>query len=122
EQDEALGNFAKGWQVDLQGGNVSDPIGWRDESDILRLEGCEKDNTGMNACVTAAVMNPRMLAISGPLMGSEFPLNSGELVIGREPSNAIWLEHSSVSRRHCVVRVGDGRCVIRDLDSLKERS
>ncbi len=62
-------------------------------------------------------MSPRMLAISGPLKGSEFPLNAGELVIGREPSNAIWLEHSSVSRRHCMVRVGDGRCVIRDLDS-----
>src|SRR3982074_2498669 len=62
-------------------------------------------------------MNPRMLAISGPLMGSEFPLNSGELVIGRESSNAIWLEHSSVSRRHCLVRVEQGRCAIRDLDS-----
>ena len=39
-------------------------------------------------------MSPRMLAISGPLKGSEFPLNAGELVIGREPSKAIWLERS----------------------------
>ena len=55
--------------------------------------------------------------ISGPLKGSEFPLNSGEFVIGREPSNAIWLEHSSVSRRHCLIRVAEGRCAILDLDS-----
>src|SRR5713226_8072982 len=62
-------------------------------------------------------MSPRMLAISGPLKGSEFPLHSGEFAIGRESSNAIWLEHPSVSRRHCVVRVGDGRSTILDLDS-----
>src|SRR6266581_4606736 len=65
-------------------------------------------------------MNPRLLTISGPLKGSEFPLNSGEFVIGREPSNAIWLEHSSVSRRHCLIRVAEGRCAILDLDSRDE--
>src|SRR5689334_4563892 len=63
------------------------------------------------------MMNPRLLAISGPLKGSEFPLSSGELGIGREPSNAIRLEHSSVSRRHCQLRVQGGQCVILDLDS-----
>jgi len=62
-------------------------------------------------------MTPRLLTISGPLKGSEFPLSAGEFVIGREPSNAIWLEHSSVSRRHCLIRVADGRCAILDLDS-----
>jgi transcriptional regulator with GAF, ATPase, and Fis domain len=62
-------------------------------------------------------MNPRLLTISGPLKGSEFPLSSGEFVIGREPSNAIWLEHPSVSRRHCLIRIEDGRCAILDLDS-----
>src|SRR4051812_34086503 len=63
------------------------------------------------------LMTPRLLAISGPIKGSEFPLKSGEFAIGRESSNAIWLEHPSVSRRHCVVAVQDQRCTITDLDS-----
>jgi transcriptional regulator with GAF, ATPase, and Fis domain len=62
-------------------------------------------------------MNPRLLVISGPLKGSEFSLNSEELSIGREPSNAIWLEHSSVSRRHCAIRLQKEQCSILDLDS-----
>ena len=62
-------------------------------------------------------MTPKLLAISGPLKGSEFPLHSGEYAIGREPSNAIWLEHSSVSRRHCTVRVAAGRYTILDIES-----
>jgi transcriptional regulator with GAF, ATPase, and Fis domain/pSer/pThr/pTyr-binding forkhead associated (FHA) protein len=62
-------------------------------------------------------MIPKLLAISGPLKGSEFPLHSGEFAIGREPSNAIWLEHSSVSRRHCAVRVQEGRYTISDIES-----
>ena len=62
-------------------------------------------------------MIPKLLAISGPLRGSEFPLQSGEFAIGRESSNAIWLEHSSVSRRHCAVRVEEGRYILSDIDS-----
>ncbi|MFN0164965.1 MAG: sigma 54-interacting transcriptional regulator [Bryobacteraceae bacterium] len=62
-------------------------------------------------------MSLRLLVISGPLKGSEFPLNSGEFTVGRELSNAIRLEHFSVSRRHCAVRVQDGKCTISDLDS-----
>jgi transcriptional regulator with GAF, ATPase, and Fis domain len=62
-------------------------------------------------------MSPRLLAISGPLAGSELPLHSGEFAIGREPSNALWLEHPSVSRRHCVIRLQEERRAILDLDS-----
>src|SRR5947209_16325165 len=62
-------------------------------------------------------MIPKLLAISGPLRGSEFPLQSGEFAIGRESSNAIWLEHSSVSARNCAVRVEEGRYILSDIDS-----
>src|SRR5712675_565369 len=65
----------------------------------------------------ALPMTPRLLAISGPIKGSEFPLSPGEFTLGRESSNAIWLEHPSVSRRHCRVRVTDGSVAILDLDS-----
>ena len=62
-------------------------------------------------------MIPRLLSISGPIKGSEFPLNKEEFTIGRESSNAIWLEHPSVSRRHCMVSVQDDHFTIFDLDS-----
>src|SRR3954467_425116 len=62
-------------------------------------------------------MTPRLLAISGPLPGAEFPLDSGEVTIGREPLSEIRLEHPSVSRRHCTLGVQDGHYTIADLAS-----
>jgi transcriptional regulator with GAF, ATPase, and Fis domain len=62
-------------------------------------------------------MRPRFVAISGPIKGSEFPLEQGVFTIGRESSNTLWLEHSSVSRRHSVVSVQDERFSITDLES-----
>src|SRR5712692_6030364 len=62
-------------------------------------------------------MRPRFVAISGPIKGSEFPLEQGVFTIGREASNTLWLEHASVSRRHSVVSVQDERFSITDLES-----
>ena len=62
-------------------------------------------------------MKPRLLSISGPIRGAEFPLNRGELAIGRDSSNAIWLDHQSVSRRHCRICAEEIRFTIFDLDS-----
>src|SRR6266852_6387514 len=62
-------------------------------------------------------MRPRFVAISGPIKGSEFPLEQGVFTIGRESSNTLWLEHASVSRRHSVVSVQDERFSITDLES-----
>jgi DNA-binding winged helix-turn-helix (wHTH) protein len=47
----------------------------------------------------------------------EFDLQAGENVIGRDPQAAVRLEHSSVSRRHAVVRVEAGRAVLEDCRS-----
>jgi len=49
-------------------------------------------------------MNPRLIAISGSLKGTIFTLAQDEVLIGREPANAICLNERSVSRRHCLIK------------------
>jgi transcriptional regulator with GAF, ATPase, and Fis domain len=62
--------------------------------------------------------NPRLLGISGPLKGSAFPLPGGEVSIGRDSSNQLWVADPALSRRHCIlVPDGGGQFSIRDLKS-----
>jgi Nif-specific regulatory protein len=59
-------------------------------------------------------MNPRLLATSGAFEGKTFALNGGEVSVGREKANDIYLPDRSVSRRHCLIKEQDG--VFRILD------
>jgi len=47
-------------------------------------------------------MNPRIVGIAGPLKGMVLALTDGEISVGREPSNKLWVADSAMSRRHCV--------------------
>lgn len=49
------------------------------------------------------MLRPRLIAISGTLRGTIFALTEGEVSIGRETSNAIFLNEPSISRRHCLI-------------------
>jgi transcriptional regulator with GAF, ATPase, and Fis domain len=62
-------------------------------------------------------LQPRLVAVSGPLKDSTIPLPEGEISIGRDPSNTIAITDPSVSRRHCLLHWQDGRFQIRDLES-----
>jgi len=63
-------------------------------------------------------LQPRLLAISGPLKDSTIPLPEGEATLGRDATNAVPVVDPSVSRKHCLLRrEEDGRYQIRDLDS-----
>jgi Nif-specific regulatory protein len=55
--------------------------------------------------------------LSGPLKDSTIPLPEGEVTIGREASNGVALTDPSVSRKHCTIRVQEGKFLVRDLDS-----
>jgi Nif-specific regulatory protein len=63
-------------------------------------------------------MNPRLIAINGSLKGSTFVLNEDQISIGRESASGVSLSHSSVSRRHCLIKRNGGEFLICDLDSF----
>lgn len=62
-------------------------------------------------------MNPRLIAINGSLKGSTFLLSTDHVSIGRESASVVCLSHSSVSRRHCLIKRSGNEFVICDLDS-----
>ncbi len=62
-------------------------------------------------------MNPRLIAINGSLKGTTFALNEDQISIGRESASDVTLSHSSVSRRHCLIKRNGGEFLICDLDS-----
>jgi len=62
-------------------------------------------------------MRPRLLAVAGPLKGQTFPLDNGQLSIGREHVNDIQIADTAISRRHAVLRQEGERFQILDLES-----
>ena len=59
----------------------------------------------------------RLVALSGPLGGTTFPLDAEGLTLGRDRESGVRLRDLAVSRHHCVIEpAGDGFRV-RDLDS-----
>jgi transcriptional regulator with GAF, ATPase, and Fis domain len=62
-------------------------------------------------------VNPRLLAIAGPSKDLTFALPSGEIHIGRDPSNLLSISDPSLSRRHCALTRDSEGFKIRDLDS-----
>ena len=42
-------------------------------------------------------MNPRLVGVHGPFKGTSFTLTEGEVSIGREASNAIWIADAALS-------------------------
>jgi transcriptional regulator with GAF, ATPase, and Fis domain/pSer/pThr/pTyr-binding forkhead associated (FHA) protein len=52
----------------------------------------------------AMLMQPRLLAVEGPLRGRTFNLGEDDIAIGRVTGSSIVIDHKSVSRRHCVFR------------------
>jgi len=62
-------------------------------------------------------MNPRLVGLAGPPQGRVFPISTGELSIGREPSSDLRVDDRTVSRRHCMVIAKGADFSIRDLGS-----
>ncbi len=68
---------------------------------------------------TTPASSLRLVVVKGPRhVGDRFDLTEGATrVLGRGEGSDIILEGQSVSRRHCAVRIEDGRCCVRDLGS-----
>jgi Nif-specific regulatory protein len=63
-------------------------------------------------------MNPRLVAMTGPVKGTTFALTEEEVSIGRETSNRLCIRDASISRRHCVISKVGAQFKLTDLDSL----
>ncbi len=61
-------------------------------------------------------MQPKLAVLSGPLLKSEFPV-AAVLSIGRNSSNSICLEDTTVSPVHCRISCDNERSLLVDLDS-----
>lgn len=58
-----------------------------------------------------------LVVIYGPNLGRRIPLQEPVIRIGRDPSNHVVVELDNVSRRHCVIHLGEGGVRIADLHS-----
>jgi transcriptional regulator with GAF, ATPase, and Fis domain len=62
-------------------------------------------------------MDPRIIAVSGPLKDQVYRLADGRVSVGREPSNSVPVRDVTVSRRHCIIEMHDGQVEVTDLES-----
>ena len=60
---------------------------------------------------------PRLVAVSGRLQGTVFPLEKPETSIGRDPKNSICINEHWISREHCLLKKEGERFKIIDLGS-----
>src|SRR4051794_38172297 len=59
-------------------------------------------------------MNPRIVALSGPLKGQAFPITETPLTFGRAEDNSVCLDDEMVSRYHFSVMLKDGLAFLLD--------
>ena len=62
-------------------------------------------------------VNPRLVAMRGPIKGSTIALPEGAYSVGRQGVNNLQLEDHGVSRQHCVFARSGDNCELKDLDS-----
>jgi len=58
-----------------------------------------------------------LYGLSGSSRGRQFKLSQGDNEIGRSSSCSISLNDSELSRRHCLIRISEGRSILYDLAS-----
>lgn len=59
----------------------------------------------------------QLVAIEGPCVGARAPLATHPMTVGRDAANHLVLQDSDLSRRHCEVRIEQGRARVRDTGS-----
>jgi two-component system response regulator HydG len=62
-------------------------------------------------------MTAELIVVNGPLAGTRYPLDRGEILVGRAPNSAVVLSEPDVAWRHCQIRQQGSRFSIADLRS-----
>ena len=64
---------------------------------------------------------PTLTIVKGPMIGEVFELDDDKITLGRDPSNSIFLNDMTVSRRHATMdltNLSSGIVTVEDLGSL----
>ncbi len=62
-------------------------------------------------------MDAKLVVLGGKRPGQEIAVSGPEFLVGRAPECKLRPNSDMVSRRHCVIKLGDGEATIRDLGS-----
>ena len=79
------------------------------------------DATSPDLMAASTPRHPTLTIVKGPQMGSTFELTDSVVTIGRDPSNTVFLNDMTVSRRHARLDLSgleSGLATIEDLGSL----
>ena len=79
------------------------------------------DATTPNLMGAQEVTSPTLTIVKGPQVGMTFTLDGDVITIGRDPSNAVFLNDMTISRNHAKINLlhdDYGMATIEDLDSL----
>ncbi|MBU0505177.1 MAG: GGDEF domain-containing protein [bacterium] len=60
---------------------------------------------------------PYLIVVAGTQIGKIYSIDEGELIGGRSADCDIWIEDSTISRKHFRIRRQESACVIQDLNS-----
>ena len=59
----------------------------------------------------------KLIGVTGEFKDREYPLEEGEITIGRKTDNVILLDNPTISSHHCVLTLAGTSCTLQDLDS-----
>jgi pSer/pThr/pTyr-binding forkhead associated (FHA) protein len=79
------------------------------------------DSTAPDLLNTSGKGRPTLSIVKGPQTGATFVLENDAILLGRDPSNDVFLNDMTVSRRHARIDlsgIGVGMATIEDLGSL----
>jgi hypothetical protein len=72
---------------------------------------------GYAFCGPAKTDEGRSPAAFVAFRGRDFPLHDGGNILGRDPSADVYIDDSTVSRRHALIDIRDDAVIIEDLSS-----
>ncbi len=90
---------------------------WRDGATILVIPAGAPELAAQEPAGQPTPGGQEVAVVSGPEAGTRFPLTSGSVVIGRDPSAGVRLADSSVSRLHARLTLEAGTWILEDLGS-----
>jgi len=88
-------------------------------TEIFRMPSA--DSTSPDLSGARQPTNPTLAIVKGPHTGQVFELTESVVTVGRDPSNSIFLNDMTVSRRHAridLANIASGYATVEDLGSL----